>query len=1060
MLKTLKEQPQLYDLHTHLLGMGNAGFWVDSILMNSNIMPTNSTFHENESVRSNFCPLIWCENNHKALFGFVDGNEAAEFLYHLIEKSGLPKKTRKEFNKVTNKIQRQFWFLKLAQNKELIKDFKLNQELLHRGLCFKNDFSYDVVLKLGDLHKGFGTKDRKNHDLTQIAVAEKLGIYSSRPLVKFRDWIIFNAREQKFEIVYGIRVEDLRQLIYIDPNATNEAQRLARAHIINAFSMCDAEGTPARHVDLQGFHGNFTPQFYPRRFALKDSIYHQRLDVLAALIIHIIERYQSCLPPVKYCEFSVSVNDLSRAWMFDVLRSFSFRKGFALGDQLDNIVQAEMDYSSFSQIVCNKHFYYLRVVYEPDKNEPNKLHFKYEVDYKFLAGFSREKVKSKHFKDKDQDEALRLLTDSPQDAMLLMAYEITDSSKLKNEQLATRETFAPFVDDLSKLKKDIKKKPSFYKWLVGLDLFADELGYPYCPFVACPFIKYVQRRRKYNKRFGLRIHGGENVIFADNDSAAYRLFIAHMYIVFISLQFLQRKLEYGIRIGHGIAFERIFARSMSRSRHRKSAVLLAVMEYMAPSLFKNIAFEINITSNEYLLGHTLRQADFAHTHRLNALFDANIHVILATDDDGIWPIDHCSCVHPGHQSLAAEYCRAISSSLISEEGQLESILESAKNFNFWDPELDRDDLAPDDSRGGSRNFRRGLRLRKIKPKGGAAALPLNDDDDDDKNDKPDPDNNMINPIIVHPSIIKRIDERYADPNVTSNEFRTRWKQLSESEPEVLKGPNEAMERVAFICVCGNSKDDTDKKSIRTEYEQLFGSCRHFDFIYENWKKIRDEFMSFDGYNNSSIASHRVIIEKSSCRPSTKRREVEVKIHAFGPNMINNENVKELEYFKEFYKNYTNKISLFIYTNNDKNKYHYQETSESLVIEVNPNPSKRETQRENFLYALCEHASAATAALHCITDHVAHCMDRSKHNTNDYDDNVLHVFDSDMTSPTLRYDGSHKESTINSKLMDLLHGILKDLFAPRKSNSKRRRRTENELIQALLDYKRVRFLFHK
>jgi hypothetical protein len=397
LLTTLKKQPQLYDLHTHLLGMGNAGFWVDTILMNPYILPTHSTFLTDKSVRDNLCPLIWYHKEQDQKFGFVDGKKAAAFFNYLITESGLPKETNKEFEKAIYKIQQQFPFLNSSPTDKLIKNFELNQELLHRKLRFEHDFSYDVVLKLEDLCHGLGIKQMNNHDLKQLAVAEKLGIYLSKPAESFRDRIIFNAREQKFEIVYGIRVEDLRQLIHIDRNAPNEARTLARAQIINAFSMCNADGTSARHVDLQSFHGNFTPEFYPRRFALKDSIYQQRLDVLVALIVHILERYQCCLPPVKYCEFSISVNDLSRAWMYDILRSLSVDDQMIPSSTENAIFQADEKSNSFSQMVWKGHFSYLRVAYQATDTEKTKFHCTYNVTYKFLAGFNREKVKSQHF---------------------------------------------------------------------------------------------------------------------------------------------------------------------------------------------------------------------------------------------------------------------------------------------------------------------------------------------------------------------------------------------------------------------------------------------------------------------------------------------------------------------------------------------------------------------------------------------------------------------------------------------------------------------------------------
>ncbi|CAF2030703.1 unnamed protein product [Rotaria magnacalcarata] len=181
--------------------------------------------------------------------------------------------------------------------------------------------------------------------------------------------------------------------------------------------------------------------------------------------------------------------------------------------------------------------------------------------------------------------------------------------------------------------------PSFYSWVVGLDLFGDGMGYPYCPFVAWPFIQYINDiREKKNENFGLRIQCGENVPFADADVGAYRHFIAHMYIVFRCLRFLQRKLKYGIRVGHGIAF-----------------------------------------------GGILGDSNYQQTIRLDPLdplVQLGVPIIFSTDDDGdgIWPIDHCPSKHPGHHSLVVEYCRAFYSSLIVETTDLETILKNTKNY--------------------------------------------------------------------------------------------------------------------------------------------------------------------------------------------------------------------------------------------------------------------------------------------------------------------------------------------------------------------------------------------
>jgi hypothetical protein len=94
---------------------------------------------------------------------------------------------------------------------------------------------------------------------------------------------------------------------------------------------------------------------------------------------------------------------------------------------------------------------------------------------------------------------------------------------------------------------------------------------------------------------------------------------------------------------------------MSQLCHRKSTVILAEMRHYAKRLFKTITFEVNITSNEYLLEDMLRQGDLAQTLRLDALFSLGVPIILATDDDGIWPIDRCSFVHPGCSILSSDF---------------------------------------------------------------------------------------------------------------------------------------------------------------------------------------------------------------------------------------------------------------------------------------------------------------------------------------------------------------------------------------------------------------------
>lgn len=63
-----------------------------------------------------------------------------------------------------------------------------------------------------------------------------------------------------------------------------------RALIRNAFEMLNEDGTEPKVTTLNRYRGCFTPEFYPRRFALKDCIYQQRLDILSYLLAYNLDR--------------------------------------------------------------------------------------------------------------------------------------------------------------------------------------------------------------------------------------------------------------------------------------------------------------------------------------------------------------------------------------------------------------------------------------------------------------------------------------------------------------------------------------------------------------------------------------------------------------------------------------------------------------------------------------------------------------------------------------------------------------------------------------------------
>ena len=1078
----LKEEPYLCDLHTHLMGMGNANFWIDTILMDESVMPPNVKFNDDLGIRKAFGPLVWNKTDgpNGSKSGFVKREETAEFFDYLVRKNVFRTEPEPLFNhEASNQLlepasstepkpindedtteplpeeensdkmpeeagstesKKPISYeeamaplrIKFPTLSQLVTE-DLYNDLFHGGLEFKDDFSYDVILTLEDLRKGLGIRNSNCEGFLQLAVTEKLGGHlQNRSMnsgdfdkriedirmksdgseifndllnqfkeyhnlqdrsIKLQHWIVFNARKQKFDIVYGMQVERLRKLIYIDPNKPSEAAKLARAHLINAFSMCDAEGNRPRPIDFHSFHGFFTPEFYPRRFALKDSIYSQRLDVLAALIGNIMERYRTCIPIVKYCELSVSANDLSKQWVFDVLRSFRFYDTKTIDDMKDaeepNLYVAQEQLSSFTQVVVNGSFPYVLSAFKSSQDRPDPVN----VNYKFLAGFDRQKIRSPF--PTNQEEALHYLYRAPHEAILLMWNEIkkTRNDKRKRKQVwADLETckdieeenekiFDPCFKQLRLIRQMGEDVPYFYKWVVGLDLFGDELGYPYCPFVARPFIEYVLERRGegrdkgrnkdndiyFNKYFGMRVHGGENVKYADHDNPAYRLFIAHMYIVFRSLLFLQQKLRYGIRIGHGIAFNHILSANLSTPRHRKSSVLLAEMHALAKILFRKIAFEVNLTSNEYLLGQSLRGGDFKQILCLGDLFQMDAPITLSTDDDGIWPIDQCPVTHPGHQSLAAEYCRAISTSLIETEKNLRWTFETMKKFCFQNMGYDKQEEFVD-------------KATRIK------CPPMNN-------------------LIVHPHIISLIIEIYRFRGMTPNpaiEKYNVYTTISGEPPRKLEWVDDyAPLRVAFVCICAK-RNPSNKKQLRAEYQELFRDrqtrVKEFDFIFNNWKNIYKDFvlrtsktclkLQID-YPDQSTRNNLVLSMDS---PSDDFSEflkdicwsgAEIDIRAYA-NEASAKHMKET--FSKYHgsaikKNITEQSphggTFYLYTNTDKYTYAYDKVKEGFQLRLNPRASRREPTEQNFIYVLCHHSRAATAALGLIGKQLRTLADHSE-----------------------------------------------------------------------------------
>ena len=479
------------------------------------------------------------------------------------------------------------------------------------------------------------------------------------------------------------------------------------------------------------------------------------------------------------------------------------------------------------------------------------------------------------------------------------------------------------------------------------------MGYPYCPFVARPFIKYIEDCRQHNPKFGVRIHCGENVPFVDADAGAYRHFIAHMYIVFRCLRFLYRKLGYGIRIGGGIAFAHILSGNMSNLTHRKSSVLLAEMRDHAKHLLTKIAFEVNITSNAYLLASTLRKDNYEQRILLNSLRELGAPIILGTGDDGIWPMDNCPTRHPGHRSLAAEYCRAISSKLIESSKQFRKILKDAKELCF--------SSISDVSVPSNRQHER-------------IVLP-----NDDKSSFT---------IIFHPDVIKTILEKYRSRAKTDSSC---YKHYSPLYPDDHRTPPNntsnwesmchSLSRFVFFFYYTYYINDpqTTVYAYRDEYNSIFDGGPSFEQIYGIWKTFRATFMlatSTTTFCRIKGPEDLVFVSESS---HPDHQQLQYVLEYLKTNVYCNESIRIFTrnvsepwttdiVATNLVQNHPKKASVSVFSTKNKDKY-MDFVWADAEIKVNSKPARRTNDlnedEKHMLYVICRHASAATAYLHCI-----------------------------------------------------------------------------------------------
>eukprot|EP00039_Didymoeca_costata_P021321 m.344190 g.344190 ORF g.344190 m.344190 type:complete len:1320 (-) comp23997_c0_seq1:26-3985(-) len=739
------EDLKFAELHTHLLGMGDHHFWLENILLSERRCPRTWTSETKKAIG----PFIW-NKDKRAFF-------SRENTYNFFKELLTSEKANTTFGNHDDKYIKEIFLTTIETIEAVESDMKR-----HR-LKWSN-FSYDLVLRTEHLAKALGIEWSANRSgYIEQMIEEKLG-YRYHAESPFGYYIIFDVREQEFQVVHGILNGNFQN--HLEKKESHE-HKIVMANLRNCFSMLQVDGSACPSESMQYFHGMFTPEFYPRRFVLKDSIYSQRLDLLIYLLRHTLLRYTRCRPAVDYVEYSVGVGDISRPWILDALASLcgpddslsTFRREIM---KLDDNTQKWLQW--FSSWVKGKKFK--------------------SIDYKFLAAFDRSKVCHPGTKTPmTQREATELLIDN-ETAISRMLCECVAGLVNTVPDDETR-IFKVFEDKLDKMLRENRESQkfteTFQKMVVGFDLVGDEYGFPYNPFVTTKFASNIKKLREHNRKFGVRVHCAENVPHARDTHPDYHVFANHMFIVALGLMCMKGLGPENIRIGHGVAFVRMLKtdpqdvkKDVKRASYTKVVYVQKVFKSLCDKEHeiehgigpkKVITLEINPTSNEYLLKS---HADTAPNYYIPKTYD----VVISTDDDGIWPINRCKKSHPGHSSVSAELCNLLSNMDEWPEGLLETLAYQSHKAKFHednhveennDTDESSDNNDEDNNNGNDTNFSRLKQIVRIVFD--TCLLPPPDSGDNLYNfweelSKPDPAKDLLKTLVPNDENAKDLPSLY------------------------------------------------------------------------------------------------------------------------------------------------------------------------------------------------------------------------------------------------------------------------------------------------------------
>eukprot|EP00041_Stephanoeca_diplocostata_P037403 m.1416275 g.1416275 ORF g.1416275 m.1416275 type:complete len:869 (+) comp25029_c0_seq123:163-2769(+) len=367
-LDDIVDKRQLVDLHSHLLGMGDSSFWVFRIMchcipklrderswISDSSTDTGSGFFQEFSLGKD--KKTATKNKQLLYTAILNAVSQLKYTQYHAGDGDDGKYRSVRVADIPNLI---FSICECTDHTDVEKplggkriptadDSLLNHvqdcmKILHPELAdlpqptcedidkiFGYFFTTDVIYPFKHLCKAFGISLSK-YQQPSDCIRDILG--SRNFTEQNHKWIVFDARNRKFKFVQGLSNDYFVDLIRggnmevakevgLDQTAGAPANVAARVVglLRNSFSFCAENGQTGRAANLVQTRGSFTPEFYPRRYILKDAIYESKLEVLGFLVNHVAERYASA--GVDYVELSIGINDVLNPdiWYYLVLGS-------------------------------------------------------------------------------------------------------------------------------------------------------------------------------------------------------------------------------------------------------------------------------------------------------------------------------------------------------------------------------------------------------------------------------------------------------------------------------------------------------------------------------------------------------------------------------------------------------------------------------------------------------------------------------------------------------------------------------------------------------------------